>query len=44
MAFIAQLAAGAMSHWEAVTAVVTLGSGILLCAAIAVYLIRRASG
>jgi hypothetical protein len=43
MAFIAQLTAGAMSYWEAATAVATLGSGILVCTGIAVYLTRRAS-
>jgi hypothetical protein len=40
MAFIAQLTAGAMSTWESATAVVTLGSGILACVTVAVYLTR----
>ena len=43
MAFIAQLTAGAMSKWEIAMAVVTLGSGILACVTVAVYLTRRAS-
>ena len=43
MAFIAQLTAGAMSTWESATAVVTLGSEILACVTVAVYLTRRAS-